>query len=139
MSFGIVPRATRSVDVMSPPPVPDAPGWSPAGVLLVAAFVGTIALLWGYETRACSGVVAGAVAAAMRASFLALTHLPEFGLLLLVFGAHLGAAFAATRRGPFRAREELLTLVFPMLSFVLGLLAAGTGWFEGQCALHPWR
>lgn len=133
------PDPLKHMPALPPPPSSETGGRSPALALLMAAFAGTIALIWGFETSVCNGIVAGAVAAAMRASFLALTHMPELGLLLLVFGAHLGVAYAATRRGPFRTREELLTMVLPIVSFVFGLLAADTALFVSKCALHPWR
>lgn len=129
----------KHMSSVSSPPVAAEGARSRAFALLLAAFGGAITLVWGFETIACKGVVAGAIAAAMRASFLALTHLPELGLQLLIFGAHFAVAYAATRRGPFRAREELLTMVLPVLSFVVGLAAASTIWAESQCALHPWR
>lgn len=112
---------------------------SSALVLLVAAFAGTVALVWGYETRACDGVIAGALAAMMRAGFLALVHLPELLKLLMIFFAHLGVAYLAARRPPFHKREELLTIVLPVIGFLLGWLVADMAWFEGRCALHPWR
>lgn len=112
---------------------------APAFALLLGAFAGTIALIWGFESRACEGVVAGAFAAMMRASFLAQTHPPELALLVLIFAAHLAIGCLAARRRPFRGREELLAMVLPLASFPLGLLVADSAWFESACALHPWR
>lgn len=122
-----------------PPQAPQPTAGSSAWPLWLAAFAGTVALIWGFETSACRGLVAGAVAAMMRAGFLVLTHLPELGLLVLIFAAHLGMAYLASRRPPFRGRNELLTLALPLASFLLGWALAGTVWVDSGCALHPWR
>jgi len=112
-----------------------SPGWA----LLLAAFAGTVALIWGFETRACHGVIAGAIAAAMRVSFLTLTHLPELALQALIFAVHLAIGYLAARRPPFRGRAELLPMVFGLASYLVGLYVGGAGWFDSTCALHPWR
>lgn len=133
------PDSPKIVDSVPPPHSPERSAGSSALAILLAAFAGTIALVWGFETNACQGFIAGAIAAVMRASFLALTHLPELALLVLIFSAHLGVGYLAARRRPFQGREELLTMVLPIGSFLLGLLVANTAWFASTCALHPWR
>ena len=130
----------RKVAGSTPPPQTDKPAAdSPTFALLTAAFGGTIALIWGFETRACDGIVAGALAAMMRATLLALTHLPELVLLASIFVAHLAVVYLAARCRLFRGREALLAIVLPLASFFVGLFVAGTIWFESTCALHPWR
>ena len=135
-----MPQDVPKTPPSTPPPYLAEPAaHSPAFALLVTAFAGTIALLWGFETRACDGIVAGLIAAMMRATFLAFTHLPEFVLLAAVFAVHLAVAHLVARHRPFRKREELLATVLPLASFFAGLFVAGTTWVEGTCALHPWR
>ena len=121
------------------PPTPGKGAGSPILALLLAAYGGTITLVWGFETSACQGIVAGALAAVMRTTFLALTHPPELVMLLMVFAAHLGLAYLMARRRLFRGREQLLTMLLPMASFLVGVLVADMAWFEGRCAMHPWR
>ena len=121
------------------PPSTGAGTHSTMFALLLAAYGGTIALVWGMETEACQGIVAGALAAIMRTTFLALTHPPELLRLLLVFAAHLGLAYLVARRRPFRGREALLTLVLPVASFIIGWYVADLPWFDSRCAMHPWR
>lgn len=133
-------QAVPKVAVASPPTPVGEPGVAaPRIALLVAAFAGTVGVIWGFETRACGGVVSGAIAAMMRASFLALTHPPELVLLALIVALHLAVGYLAVRRRPFRGRVELLPMVFSLASFLLGLSLGGTGWFASTCALHPWR
>lgn len=132
------PDTPRVVTGAPPPPRPDEAAGSTALAVLMAASGGTITLIWGYETTACAGVIAGAVAAVMRVTFLALTHLPELVLLATVFAVHVGVGHLAARRRPFRGRGELLMLVLPVASFLLGLLIHDTPWFSARCALHPW-
>lgn len=105
---------------------------------MVAAFMGTIGVVWGVEANACYGLIAGAVGALMRATFLAFTHPPELMFQLMLFAVHLGIAHLLARRRPFRGREELLAMVLPIASFVIGWAAAQTAWVESTCALHPW-
>lgn len=104
----------------------------------MAAFGGTIALVWGFESSACGSLITGAIAAAMRSTFLAMTHLPELALSAALFAVHVGVAHLAARRRPFRGREELLAVVLPLASFPLGLLAHEAALFGTRCALHPW-
>ncbi len=111
---------------------------SPGLALLLAAFAGTVALIWGFETRACDSVVGGAIAAVMRASFLALTHLPELALMAEIFAVHLAIGYLAAHRRPFRGRVELLPMVIAPASFLVGLFIGSAGWFERACALRPW-
>ena len=100
--------------------------------------MGTIGVVWGVEANACYGLIAGAVGALMRATFLAFTHPPELMFQLMLFAVHLGIAHLLARRRPFRGREELLAMVLPIASFVIGWAAAQTAWVESTCALHPW-
>lgn len=127
------------MDQTPTPPSTGAGTHSTMFALLFAAYGGTIALAWGLETHACQGIVAGALAAIMRTTFLALTHPPELLRLLMVFAAHLGLAYLVARRRPFRGREVLLTMLMPMASFLVGLLVADLAWVDSRCAMHPWR
>lgn len=121
----------------TPQPAEERTG-SSALVLLVAAFAGTISSVWGFEANACNGFIAGAIGAVMRATFLAFTHVPELAFQLALLFIHLGIAHIMARRRPFRRREELLTMVLPIASFVAGWATANTTWVERTCALHPW-
>ena len=119
------------------PPAPET-GIGVGASVFVAAFVGTIALVWGYETTACDSVVAGAVGAVLRAGFLVLTDESTLVLFLLVFVACMAMAYVLTRMPPFRGREELLTLLLPSATFLLGLFIPEHVWAGATCALHPW-
>lgn len=127
----------RKIATAAPQTAEERPG-SSALALLVAAFAGTIGVVWGFEANACNGFIAGVVAALMRATFLAFTHPPELILQLMLFAMHLGVAHLVARRRPFRGRQELLAMVLPLASFVVGWAAARTAWVESTCALHPW-
>ena len=111
---------------------------SSAVALLVAAFAGALGVVWGFEANACNGFIAGAIAAIMRATFLVFTHPPELIFQLMLFALLLAVAHLVARHRPFRGREELLAMVLPLASFVVGWAAARTAWVESTCALHPW-
>lgn len=107
-------------------------------IVLFSAFAASVSAIWGYDTVACKGILAGAMSALMRAGFLVFVHpWTLFGCIGL-FAVFLAAAYALSRSAAFRNRQELLSLALPVLAFPSGLAAAKFSGIAFSCTLHPW-
>lgn len=107
-------------------------------IVLVSAFGAAVTALWGYDTVACNGLMAGALSALLRASFLVFVHAWTLAACLGLFLLFLGLAYGLARCGFMRQRQELLTLALPVFAFAAGAASANLGNVGLMCALHPW-
>jgi hypothetical protein len=107
-------------------------------VVLFSAIAASITAIWGYDTVACRGILAGAMSALMRAGFLAFVHTGTLLGCIGLFAVFLAAAYGLTRSAAFRNRQELLSLALPVSAFPGGLAAAKFSGVAFGCTLHPW-
>lgn len=107
-------------------------------VVLFSAFGATVSAIWGYDTVACKGILAGAVSALMRSGFLVFVHIPTLLACLGLLALFLAAAHGLTRSVAFKNRQELLTFVLPVFAFLAGLVVAKVLGIAFRCTLYPW-
>ena len=106
--------------------------------VLFSAFLATVSAIFGYDLIACSGLLAGAISALMRAGFLILVDPWTLVVCLGMLAAFAGIArWLATCR-PFRERKELLAFVVPLSAFMGGIAVGMFSDMGIRCALHPW-
>lgn len=107
-------------------------------VVLVSGALATISGIWGYDAVTCSGIVAGAISAVMRAGFLVFVHPPTLAACLGLLALFAGISYSLVASTLFRARQELVTFVVPVLAFAGGVAIGQFGHIGLTCALSPW-
>jgi hypothetical protein len=111
---------------------------SPRGIVILIGYASTISAVLGYDIVACGGVATGVASALMRLSFLVFVSASVLATVLLLFFCCSAIALAVGALPVFRERKELLLLVIPVASFLIGILAALSGEMAVRCALSPW-
>lgn len=107
-------------------------------VVLFSAFVAAVSALWGHDTVACDGFVAGAFSTLMRAGFLVFVDPWTLVGCLGLLGLLLGVAQWLVGTAAFRARQELVAFLLPVSAFLAGVAAGMLGGLGVACSLRPW-
>lgn len=111
---------------------------SRVGIVLLSAFAATVSAIWGYDTIACNGLLAGALSALTRAGFLVFVHTGTLAGCLGLLALFIVVAHWLTRRRALENRQELVTFVLPVAALLGGLALGMFAHIGLRCALHPW-
>lgn len=116
----------------------DASQQSNGLVVLFSALLATVSAILGHDAIACSGFMAGAISALMRACFLVFVHPWTLVMCLGLLTAFAGIARWLAICRLFRERKELLAFVLPLLALLGGIAVGMFADLGVRCALHPW-
>lgn len=107
-------------------------------IVILIGYVSAMSAVWGYDMVACRGFVVGTVSALMRLAFLVFVSPSVLLTVLLLFSCCALTGYFLAALPVFRERRELLLLILPVATFMIGASAAASGAVPAGCSLAPW-